>query len=121
MQAGHTYVKLFGAASPDLRLEATGDRRRTAIMGDRLKAGRAEFTARVLGGASTGQPRTLLVLRDGRPIQVVRVTSAAFTHRFMATQPGDYRIQVMPATAVDALTTPITLVAPARGASRPRG
>jgi hypothetical protein len=108
VEAGHTYAKLFGPDSPDLRLSAAaGDAR--AIVGDGLGAERAEFEARVIGGVATPQQRTLIVLRDGSPIETVPVTSADFTHRFSATQRGDYRIQVMRGSAVDALTTPIRL------------
>lgn len=106
--AGHTYVKLFGAASPDLRLDAT-TADASATMGDRLAAKRARFLARVIGGAQTAQPRTLIVLRDGRAVEVVPVTRDDFTHSFVAEGAGDYRIQVMRGSAVDALTTPISL------------
>ncbi|MBA2349226.1 MAG: CehA/McbA family metallohydrolase, partial [Solirubrobacterales bacterium] len=108
VQAGHTYVKLFGPASPDLRLDASaGDA--TATMGDRLVAPRATFTVKVTGGVATPQPRTLLVLRDGRPVEAVPVSGADFTHTFTGEAEGDYRVQVLRGTAIDALTTPITL------------
>jgi hypothetical protein len=110
VRAGHAYVKLFGSDSPDLRLEAVGEGGRRAIMGDPLPGDRAEFTVRVIGGVASA-PRTLVVLRDGSPIDTVPVTGGGseFTHRFTATRQGDYRVQVMRGTAVDALTNPITL------------
>lgn len=111
VRAGRTYVKVFGADSPDLRLDAVAGRA-TATIGERIEATQATFTAKVLGGVTTPQPRTLVVLRDGLPFDTVPVTSTDFTHTFTATEPGDYRLQVMRATAVDALTTPITVVAP---------
>jgi hypothetical protein len=124
VQAGHTYTKLFGAASPDLRLEAEGGGAR-AIMGDGLLAEQAEFTAQVIGGVPAA--RTLVVLRDGEPIDTVPVTSADFTHRFTGNGRGDYRIQVLRGSAIDGLTTPIRLGAlhpPPRaeavGGDRPR-
>jgi hypothetical protein len=104
--AGHTYVKLFGADSPDLRLEATGADRR-AIMGDGLAADNAEFSARVIGGVPAA--RQLVVLHDGEPIENVPVGGADFTHRFTASEPGDYRIQILRGDAIDGLTTPIRL------------
>ena len=106
VEAGHTYAKLFGADSPDLRLEAEAGGTR-AIMGDGLPGERAEFTARVIGGVPAA--RTLVVLRDGSPIEAVPVTGSDFTHRFSGEGRGDYRIQVLRGTAIDGLTTPIRL------------
>ena len=36
IRAGHTYVKIYGNADPDLRLEATSDQGPSGIMGDTL-------------------------------------------------------------------------------------
>jgi hypothetical protein len=118
VRAGHAYVKLFGPDSPDLRLEAVGEGGRRAMMGDPLPGSRASFTARVIGGVATAQPRSLVVLRGGSEIARVPVTGNDFTHEFEAGEPGDYRIQVMRGNAVDALTNPITVGAVPPAAQR---
>ena len=71
IEAGRTYAKVTGAAGPDLRFEARppGWRRAPAVFGDTVRAGTANFTARVLRGAG----RTLLVYRDGSVIESVPV------------------------------------------------
>ncbi|MDQ4144578.1 MAG: CehA/McbA family metallohydrolase, partial [Actinomycetota bacterium] len=111
--AGHAYVKFFHSDGPDLRISATpligGE---TVIMGDELAAERARFTARVIGGAPSPQVRSLIVMRDGRPISAVPVPNDDFTFEFTASTPGDYRLQLHRGTAVEALTNPINLVAP---------
>ena len=110
IEAGHAYVKLFGHQSPDLRLTARSGER-TAMMGDRLEGDSATFDAEVIGGVSTVQPRTLLVMRDGTPYLTVPVPPAggAFSFSFTSIGDGDYRIQVMRGSAIDALSNPITL------------
>lgn len=118
VRAGHAYVKMFDPAGPDLRFEARPPGSpTTAIMGDRLEAGSAEFRA-VVTGAAPGpgsQPRMLLVMRDGTETESVPVTSDDFVHEFTAEEPGDYRVQLMRGSAIEALTNPITLApAPAR-------
>lgn len=108
IEAGHAFVKLFGADSPDLRLTATaGDR--NAMMGDALDAESAEFEARVLGGVSTATPRQLVVLKDGAPLLTVPVIGSEFVFPFPSVGTGDYRIQVTRGTAIDALSNPISL------------
>ena len=110
IEAGHAYVKLFGHESPDLRLTAVaGDQR--AMMGDRMEATDGVMLhAEVLGGVTSTQPRTLVVYRDGTPYLTVPVVpGAVFAYSFPAAGAGDYRIQVMRGTAIDALTNPITL------------
>jgi hypothetical protein len=121
IRAGHAYVKVLGHESPDLRLDAVGDRGHQVMMGDPLPGERATFTARVIGGAPA--ERSLVVLHDGEAIATVPVEGADFTHEFEATEPGDYRIQVMRGTSVDALTNPITLGAEpsAPGAGQGKG
>jgi hypothetical protein len=105
IQSGHTYAKVF-ASAPDLRLEARSESGATAMMGDGLAAERARLVARVIGGSSR---QTLLVLRDGSRIASVPVSGPDFTHEMDVSGRGDYRIQVMRGTAVEALTTPIRL------------
>ena len=110
VEAGHVYTKLFGADSPDLRLTARAGER-TAMMGDGLEGESATFEAQVIGGVTTAQPRTLVVLRDGVPFLTVPVvpTGGAFGFSFNSIGDGDYRIQVMRGTAIDSISNPITL------------
>jgi hypothetical protein len=105
-------VKLFGADSPDLRLSASGGGR-LAIMGDALPGDRGSFEARVTGAREGSQ---LLVLRDGRVISTVPVAGGDFTHRFDATERGDYRLQVQRGSTIDSLSNPISLGSPLRPA-----
>ena len=108
--AGHAYVKFFSPSGPDLRFSATpvagGPE---VIMGDELAAPSARFTARVFNVASSIQPRVLLVLRDGLIHGVFPVTGEDQTFTFTASQPGDYRLQLMRGSAFEAMTNPITL------------
>lgn len=108
VQAGRAYAKLFGAGSPNLRLEARSGRRR-AIMGDALPVSSALLEARVVGGAKLSEPRELILLRNGKRVTSVPVTERRFTHRFRVSSRGEYRIQVMRGDLVDALTNPIAL------------
>jgi hypothetical protein len=117
VQRGHMYAKMFGPASPDLRLEARAPDGTTAIIGDGLAADRATLDARVLGGSTR---HTLLVLRDGARIASVPVTGPDFRHQLEVTGRGDYRLQVMRGTAVEALTTPIRLGAVHPPVAEPR-
>jgi hypothetical protein len=116
--AGHAYVKFFSPHGPDLRftaksLEAPGNGkgkgRPEAMMGDVLPVGSATFTARVMGAAPSPELRTLLVLKDGVPIQATAITTDDFTFTFAASEPGDYRLQLQRGSAVEALSNPITL------------
>ncbi|MFN2587741.1 MAG: CehA/McbA family metallohydrolase [Actinomycetota bacterium] len=115
IRAGHAYVKIFAPGGPDLRFEArAAGSPETAIMGDRLEAASAEFVATVTGAAPGpgSQPRTLSIVRDGEEIDSVPVTSGDFTFEFMGEEPGDYRLQLMRGSAIEALTNPISLVPP---------
>lgn len=117
VRAGHAYVKLFGPDGPDLRFEATApELSEPAIMGDVVRAETAQFTARVMGAAPGpgSQPRTLAIYKDGEEIAAVPVTGDDFTHEFASEGAGDYRLQLMRGSAIEALTNPITLVAPGR-------
>jgi hypothetical protein len=107
VERGHTYVKLFGNAGPDLRFEATvpGTDRPTAIMGETVDAERADLVARVTG-AQAGVHQLLLV-RDGQTIRSDPVTGPDFTMRYPGQGPGRYRLHLQRNSAVEALTTPI--------------
>jgi hypothetical protein len=118
VEAGHAYVKFFSPSGPDLRFEAValegpgngkGKGRPKAIMGDRLPVGSASFTARVFGIPENTEPRTLLVFKDGAPFTAMPVLGTDFTFTFEAEEPGDYRLQLLRGSAIEALTNPITL------------
>lgn len=118
VEAGHAYVKFFSSDGPDLRFTAKalespgngkGKGRPEAMMGDSLPVGSATFTARVIGAAPSPEVRTLLILKDGIPIDATAVTSDDFTYTFEGSEAGDYRLQLQRGTAVEALTNPITL------------
>lgn len=113
IRAGHAYVKIFSPDGPDLRLEATAPGLEApAIMGDRITADSATFTAKVLGADPDPQPRTLLIMKDGEEWRSLPVTSADFTYGFDSDGPGDYRLQLQRGSAIEALTNPITLAPP---------
>ena len=104
--AGRTYVKIFGASSPDLRLELVGERGRAQVGGS-VSGTKAELVAQVLGGAR--EQRSLIVFRDGREIARVPVSGEEFEHRMPVEGAGDYRIQVNRGNAIEGLTTPVRL------------
>lgn len=120
---GHAYVKFFSSDGPDLRFEAVPidkpgngkGRGRVAIMGDKLKAAEAVFTARVMGVPTNGSPRTLVFLRDGSPVLAVPVQGGDFSFSTTFTDPGDYRLQLQRGSAIEALTNPINLEPQVRG------
>ncbi|HVL82428.1 MAG TPA: CehA/McbA family metallohydrolase [Actinomycetota bacterium] len=108
VRKGHAYVKFFTPSGPDLRFSAEAETSR-AIMGDRLAATTATFTARVMGAAPNPQPRTLHVMLEGVPILSVPVPTDDFVLPFTAAVPGNYRLQLQRGTAIEAITNPITL------------
>ena len=117
IEAGHTYVKMFSPDGPDLRFAATAPGlQEPAIMGDAVTAENADFTATVLGAAPDPQVRTLLVFRNGEEYRSVPVTSDEFTYKFASGGPGHYRLQLQRGSAIEAVTNPITIVAPQPGA-----
>ena len=110
IQARHSYVKMFGADSPDLRFEARAPRSKTAaIMGDVVASKNASFLARVIGGAAAPGSYQLVVFKNREPIHVVPVTSEDFKFRFGSQGPGRYRIQVQRGSAIEGVTSPIWL------------
>jgi hypothetical protein len=117
VEAGHTYVKLYGNDGPDLRFEARrpGDGGPPAIMGDTVAADRVEFTAHVSGaGIPSSDPRkpepyALVVLRDGLPFLVVPIVEDEATIPFPGVLPGRYRLQLQRGTTIEAVSSPIYL------------
>lgn len=111
VRAGHAYVKFFSSDGPDLRLTAVQPDGSEAIMGDEVKAASTTLTARVMG-AFGGQPRVLVVLRDGAPLVSVPVPTVDFSFELPISVPGDYRLQLQRGSAIEALTNPINLIGP---------
>ena len=101
VEAGHTYVKLWGNDGPDLRFEArslaTGER---GIMGDTVRGDGVSFTATVqnLDQARGARPGTytLYVIRNGLPFLAfpLPVAGDQFTTTFPSAGPARYRLQV---------------------------
>jgi hypothetical protein len=96
IKGDHTYVKLFGTTSPDISLTATVPGRPEAKIGDSVAGPSASFTATVDGAASAGRPGqwSLVVLKDGDPVETVPFSGDSFTHEFDATGSGRYSLQV---------------------------
>ena len=116
VEAGHTYVKLYGNDGPDLRFEARkpGSDDPPAIMGDRVKADRVDFSARVIGAVPGRDPKKpdpyeLLVLRDGLPLLAVPIVQDDQTVSFPGLVPGRYRLQLQRGTTIEAVSSPIYL------------
>jgi uncharacterized repeat protein (TIGR01451 family) len=112
VEAGHTYVKIFGNDGPDLRFVARvpGTTRPPAIMGDTVFAGSVDFTARVLGaGPSAARPGDyeLFVFKDGEPLQSTPVTGDDFSFVFQSAGAGRYRLQLQRGSAIEAVSSPI--------------
>jgi hypothetical protein len=126
VQAGHTYVKLWGNDGPDLRLTAAGG---TAIMGDTVHAGidqPVSMTARVLNLDRARAARTgdyeLFVIRNGLPYLATPIPPIGEEFEFPFTAvgpPARYRLQVQRNTAIEAVSSPIYVDAP-DGYARPR-
>jgi hypothetical protein len=101
VQAGHTYAKVWGADRPDIRLEArAAGVDGVAIFGDTLRAGEAQFVARVINGSPD---YTLHVMRNGTLLQAAPGTGElSFTGG-----PGRYSLRLMRGTSYEAISTPI--------------
>ncbi len=110
VRAGHTYAKPFGRGGPDLRLVARTRGRRVAIMGDTVRARVVTLVAKVLGGerpaAPSTAPRTLAIMRDGRPYRSVAVGPGT-TRVALRVGPGAYRLQLGRGDLVEGFSTPI--------------
>ncbi len=114
VRAGHTYVRAFGLASPELVFEAVAGKTK-AIMGDTVRADSATFTARLVGGGAGPEPLTLLVTRNGETFQATGASELTFTADAPATGTDRYGLQVMRGSALEAFATPIFLTrTPAR-------
>lgn len=110
--AGHAYVKVYGPAVPELRLEASvpGSADPPAIMGDELKAASVQFTAQVLDVDAEDEAEgalELVVLKDGAPVETVPVSAPSTSHAFASSGPGRYRVELRRGEALLAFTNPI--------------
>ncbi|MDQ4041250.1 MAG: CehA/McbA family metallohydrolase, partial [Actinomycetota bacterium] len=115
VEAGHTYVKLFGQRGPDLRFEARvpgAPQRPVAIMGDTVDAPAADLVARVLNAGERG-PYELQLLRGREVIRTQPVVGAEATLSLAGAGPGRYRLQLMRGSAVEAVSSPIWVGRPA--------
>ncbi|HYU61481.1 MAG TPA: CehA/McbA family metallohydrolase [Solirubrobacterales bacterium] len=131
VEAGHTYVKIWGNDGPDLRLEAAvpGSGDPPAIMGDTVRADQVDFTATVknLDEAMSVRPGayTLFVVRNGLPFLSVPIPAGGdeFSFSFPSVGPSRYRLQVdRTATGVgsiEAVSSPIYVESPAGGPAPP--
>jgi hypothetical protein len=120
VEAGHTYVRIWGNDGPELGLTATapGPGKRRAIMGDAVNADELDFNARVdLTRAREARPGAyaLFVLRNGDPflgpIPLSDDADDEDTFEFASTGPGRYRLQVertiTGARSIEAVSSPI--------------
>jgi uncharacterized repeat protein (TIGR01451 family) len=122
VEAGHSYVKVFGNDGPDLRFEAgvPGSAAR-AIMGDTVHADSVNFKAEVLelNRARAVRPGNyeLFVLKDGAPFLSAPIPPPTgdpaaddrFEFEFPGLLPGRYRLQVQRDSAIEAVSSPIYL------------
>ena len=109
VQARHTYAKLFGAAGADLRLDAKASDGTSAIMGGALAAKSATFTAQVLNASSSPDKRTLLVLKNGKPLKSFPITKKDTKVTVKSSGAGRYGLELMRGDAIEAYSTPIWL------------
>ena len=114
VEAGHTYVKLWGNDGPDLRFSAVD---RPAIMGDTVHAATTDivnFNAKVLhlDRARAARPGDyeLFILRNGLPYLAVPIPPVGdeFDLPFPSTgPPARYRLQVQRNSSIEAVSSPI--------------
>jgi hypothetical protein len=114
VRGGHTYVKLFGNAGPDLRLTATTPAGgKPAIIGDTVRAPAATFRARVLGAADGLTPATgpyrLVVKKDGVQLSSTELDGPDTDQRFESSGPGRYNLELWQGPLIVGLTSPIYL------------
>jgi hypothetical protein len=120
VQAGHTYVKIFGNDGPDLRLTASAPGlAEPAIMGDTVKAASAEFTAGVsnLNEARAARPGAyaLVLYRNDASFLTVPLPPSGddVEVSFPSLGFARYRLQVQRfasgAASIEAVSSPIYL------------
>ena len=115
VRANHTYVKVWGADGPDVRLTARpAGGGAEAMIGDTLAAEEADFEARVqnLDAARAARPGTytLVVFKDGSPYRTAQVPAGdEFVYEFPSDGVGRYRLQVQREGAIETVTSPIWL------------
>jgi hypothetical protein len=110
VRAGHTYVKIFGSAMPDVRLEAflPGASEPAGIMGDAIRAKALELRAQVLGvPAEEAGALELLWLKDGAVVAAGPVSAPTSEHALATSGPGRYRIELRRGEEILVLTSPI--------------
>jgi uncharacterized repeat protein (TIGR01451 family) len=125
VEAGHTYVKVFGNDGPDLRFEASepGSSDPPAMMGDTIQASEVDFTARVIGAGESAArpgPYLLVVVKDGLPLLAAPVSGDDFSFPFSSLGPGRYRLQLHRLSgvgAIEAVSSPIYVEGPAPATS----
>jgi hypothetical protein len=95
VKAGHTYVKLFGNAGPDVRFEATGEVGEHAIMGDELPGPTAMLSASALNVPfGEADPHVLRLFRNGQPVSETAVDPPGGDYDLGEVGPGRYHIQL---------------------------
>lgn len=115
VRAGHTVVKIFGSAMPDLRLEAflPGASEPAGIIGDTIRAKGLELRAQVLGvPAEDAGVLELLWLRDGAVVARGPVSAPTSEHALATGGPGRYRLELRRGEEILVLTSPIYLEQP---------
>jgi hypothetical protein len=114
VKARHTYVKVWGNAGPDLRLEARDAAGKTVgIMGDTVP-GNPTLVARVLGAqpwtdptAAPTDPFELVVFRDRAPVLTVPVVQDDQSIELPTVGTARYRIQLQRSSSIEAVSSPI--------------
>ena len=113
VRAGHTYVRSFGLASPELRFNATSAGQPVAMMGDTVHATSASFTARVIGPGAGPEPLLMVISKNGLPYALSLVTGNDFSYSFSATAPASgidhYGLEILRGSALESYATPIFL------------
>lgn len=111
VRAGHTYVKVWGAHGPDIRLEALDAAGKVVgIMGDTV-AGNPTLRAKVLGARKwedlNAEPLQMVVFRDRLPALVVPIVQDDQTVELPTLGTARYRIQIQRGTSIEAVSSPI--------------
>ncbi len=119
LRAGHTYVKVWGADGPDLRLEGIapgGNPAEPAIIGDVIRSNSATLTATVsnLDAARAARPGvyTLGVYRNGAELLTLPLPPVgdSFSLDLPAFGPARYRLEVdRSGGAIETISSPIYL------------